>query len=104
MRYELCAFSDRPTELHLVESRLNQAVQDTFFREGVEICSPHFNQYRDGNRTTVPESMRDMSPELQVQPVLRPLPKPMKIEYGTRRSGRPPAIDGIPRWVRPTKP
>ena len=103
VRYQICAFTDRPTEMHLVLSRLNQAVQDSFFREGVEICSPHFNQYRDGNKTTVPDEMRDMSPEIQVSPVLRPLPKPMKIEYGVRRSQRPSALDG-PRSVRPSKP
>lgn len=101
VRYELCAFSDRPNELHLVEARLNQAVQDTFFREGVEICSPHFNNFRDGNASTVPAEMREASPEIQVSPVLRPLPKPMKIEYSTgRRSARPGALDG-PRSVRP---
>jgi len=101
VRYELRAFTDRPQELHLVESRLNQAVQDSFFREGVEICAPHFTQYRDGNRSTVPDEMRGMTPEIQVAPVLRPLPKPMKIEYGSpRRSQRPGALDG-PRSVRP---
>ena len=103
VRYQVCAFSDRPNELHLVLSRLNQAVQDAFFREGVEICSPHFNQYRDGNKTTVPDEMRGMSPEIQVSPVLRPVPKPMKIEYGARRSQRPSALD-VPRSVRPSKP
>jgi small-conductance mechanosensitive channel len=101
VRYELLAFSNRPDELHLVQGRLNQAIQDSFFRDGVEICSPHFHNYRDGNQTTVPDEMRGMTPEIQVAPVMRPLPKPMKVEYGTgRRSQRPGALDG-PRSVRP---
>lgn len=101
VRYELCAFTDRPNELHLVESRLNQAVQDSFFREGVEICSPHYNQYRDGSASTVPDEMRGAPPEVQVAPVLRAVSKPMKLDYALpRRSQRPGALDA-PRSVRP---
>lgn len=58
VRYEICAFTDQPSALHLIEARLCQAIQDEFFREGVEICSPHYNSYRDGNKTTIPDEMR----------------------------------------------
>ena len=54
VRYEICAFTDQPNALHLIEARLCQAIQDEFFREGVEICSPHYRSFRDGNGTTIP--------------------------------------------------
>ena len=107
VRYELCAFSNLPNELHLVEARLNQSIQDVFFREGVEICSPHYRQLRDGNPPALPPEPRDAPIQPQTQPVLRPLPKskPERVA-GTRSSrlgldgfGTTPAI-GMP----PLKP
>ena len=70
VRYEVRAFCNTPRELHLVEGRLNQAIQDEFFREGVEICSPHFNNFRDGNATTVPAEMRGAPVVRQAEPRL----------------------------------
>jgi len=58
VRYEICAFTDRPASLHLTEAKLCQAIQDEFFREGVEICSPHYNSFRDGSRPAIPDEMR----------------------------------------------
>lgn len=52
--YEVRAYCDRPRDLHLVSAELNQNIQDTFFAEGVEICSPHYESFRDGNATTIP--------------------------------------------------
>lgn len=70
VRYEIRAFCNVPHELHLVEGRLNQAIQDEFFREGVEICSPHFNSFRDGNGSTAPATMRGAAVVRQEEPRL----------------------------------
>lgn len=94
VRYELCAFSNRPNELHLVEARLNQSIQDVFFREGVEICSPHYRQYRDGNPPALPPDRLDVPLEPQTQPALRPIPKPERA--GGTRSSRL-GLDATPR-------
>lgn len=88
VRYELCAFSNLPNELHLVEARLNQAIQDVFFREGVEICSPHYRQLRDGNPPALPPQAADIPLEPQTQPALRPLPKPKAERAAGIRSSR----------------
>jgi|LNFM01.1.fsa_nt_gb small-conductance mechanosensitive channel len=53
--YELRGYCDRPTELHLVSSALNERVQDSFAHGGIEICSPHFTSFRDGNKSTIPD-------------------------------------------------
>lgn len=98
VRYELCAFSNKPNELHLVEGRLNQSIQDVFFREGVEICSPHFMQYRDGNPSTIPTQMRGAPIVAQTQPALRPIPKP-RPERGATRSRL--GLDGSQTGPRP---
>ncbi|MFT3772192.1 MAG: mechanosensitive ion channel [Minicystis sp.] len=58
VRYEICAYTNRPNALHLIEARLCEAIQDNFFREGVEICSPHYESFRDGNRPQIPDEMR----------------------------------------------
>ena len=70
VRYEVRAFCNVPRELHLVEGRLNQAIQDEFFREGVEICSPHFNSLRDGNAPAMPAEMRGAPVVRQIDPRL----------------------------------
>ncbi|MBL8720627.1 MAG: mechanosensitive ion channel [Myxococcales bacterium] len=60
--YEVRAYCDRPRELHLVSAALNQSIQDTFFAEGVEICSPHYEAFRDGNASTIPKAKTGQEP------------------------------------------
>lgn len=54
--YCLNAYTDRATAMEVVRlrSRLNEAIQDTFFEGGVEILSPAYTSIRDGNRTAMP--------------------------------------------------
>lgn len=54
VRYEINAWCDRPNELHLVEAALCQQIQDEFFREGVEIMSPHYEAKREGKNPAIP--------------------------------------------------
>ncbi|APR77750.1 Mechanosensitive ion channel family protein [Minicystis rosea] len=62
VRYEVCAFTNRANTMHIVEAQMNQAIQDEFFREGVEICSPHYESFRDGNKPAIPNEMRGPAP------------------------------------------
>ncbi|SFC44677.1 Mechanosensitive ion channel [Flexibacter flexilis DSM 6793] len=52
--YELNAYSDNSVRLDLVYSALHQHIHDTFDEAGVEIMSPHYTAFRDGNSSTVP--------------------------------------------------
>ena len=54
VRYELFASCRRPRDLHFIQSRLHQHIQDHFFREGVEICSPHYESQRKGDDVAIP--------------------------------------------------
>jgi small-conductance mechanosensitive channel len=58
VKYQVYAWSDRPNDLHIIEGALCQQIQDEFFREGVEIMSPHYEAKRDGQRSTIPAEMR----------------------------------------------
>ena len=58
VRYEIDAYTGDANRMHLTQSALNQAIQDTFFEAGVEICSPHFAAVRDGNEAAIPEAQR----------------------------------------------
>lgn len=55
VRYEVSAYCDRPNELHLIESRLREQIQDEFFAENVEICSPHFETQRENSEPAIPK-------------------------------------------------
>lgn len=52
--YELNAYTDRPNEMATLYARLHEAIQDRFDEAGVEILSPAYTAYRDGNATTLP--------------------------------------------------
>jgi small-conductance mechanosensitive channel len=88
VRYEVRAYTDRIHELHLVEGRLNQAIQDEFFREGVEICSPHFGALRDGNAPAIPAGRRGAPVEVQFEP--RAVPDPVVVESAVKAMSIPP--------------
>jgi small-conductance mechanosensitive channel len=56
VRYELCAYTKRPTELHLIEANLRRKMQQHLFADGIEICSPAFLALRDGNAIQLPNA------------------------------------------------
>ena len=51
--YQVNAYSDNSTRIDLVYSELHQNIQDSFNEAGVEIMSPHYTSFRDGNARTV---------------------------------------------------
>jgi small-conductance mechanosensitive channel len=52
--YELNAFTKDPSWMAVLYSRLHQHIQDEFTNAGVEIMSPGFTAYRNGNPLTIP--------------------------------------------------
>ena len=54
--YEINAYTDRPNEMAVLYSHLNESIQDVFNAAGVEILSPHYAAVRDGNRMAVPDT------------------------------------------------
>ncbi len=66
--YELRAHTDRSHELEFVIARLHQSVQDTFFREGLEIAAPKLASTRDARAPKVPDGRRGAALEIQSSP------------------------------------
>jgi small-conductance mechanosensitive channel len=61
--YQLNVYTDRPNEMASIYAELHQNIQDSFNEGGIEICSPHYYQLRDGNATTTPaEYLKDYQP------------------------------------------
>ena len=54
VRYELNAYTEKPSVMAKTYSDLHQNIQEKFNEAGVEIMSPHYAQLRDGNRTAIP--------------------------------------------------
>jgi small-conductance mechanosensitive channel len=54
--YQLNAYTDQPTAMHLTYARLHENIQDAFHTAGVEIMSPKYTSIRDGNTPAIPES------------------------------------------------
>jgi small-conductance mechanosensitive channel len=68
--YEINAYTNQPVKMAQIYSELHQNIQDRFNEAGVEICSPHYRQLRDGNTTTIPTEYRPKnyeSPRFQVE-------------------------------------
>ena len=53
--YELNAFTRNPEQIPRLYSDLHRNIQDCFNDGGVEIMSPHYTAFRNGNQTTIPE-------------------------------------------------
>jgi small-conductance mechanosensitive channel len=53
--YELNAYTNSPTEMATLYSRLHQNIQDKCNEAGIEILSPAYSSVRDGSHSTMPE-------------------------------------------------
>ena len=58
VKYEINVCTDQAARMAQIYSELHQNIQDSFNEAGVEICSPHFRQLRDGNTIAIPENYR----------------------------------------------
>ncbi len=75
VQYEINVYTNQPSAMAQTYSELHQNIQDRFNEAGVEICSPHYRQLRDGNTTTTPPEYRAKDyepPAFQVE--TRPIP------------------------------
>lgn len=61
--YQLNVYTNRANEMTNIYAELHQNIQDAFNEGGIEICSPHYHQLRDGNPTTIPSDyLQDYEP------------------------------------------
>lgn len=60
--YELNAYTQVPERMATIYSELHQNIQDWFNAAGVEIMSPAYKAYRDGNETTIPARYQSQRP------------------------------------------
>jgi len=52
--YQINAYTKEATKIPLIYSELYKNIQDTFRDAGVELITPEYQAYRDGNQTTIP--------------------------------------------------
>lgn len=65
--YQVNAYIKDVQKMPRIYSALHQNIQDFFNEAGVEILSPHYSSYRDGNETTIPkDDMRNKYPDSSV--------------------------------------
>jgi len=66
--YELNAYTHAPERMAVIYSELHQNIQDWFNEAGVEIMSPGYTAFRDGEELTIPAQYQNHGPI----PVLTP--------------------------------
>ncbi|MBX9685308.1 MAG: mechanosensitive ion channel family protein [Candidatus Obscuribacterales bacterium] len=52
--YQVNIYTDKASDMLEIYSRLNENIQDSFFKAGLEIMSPHYTSIRDGNSPAIP--------------------------------------------------
>ena len=60
--YELNAYTHAPERMAMIYSELHQNIQDWFNEASVEIMSPGYTAYRDGNEATIPAQYKNHGP------------------------------------------
>ena len=66
--YELNAYTHVPERMAMIYSELHQNIQDWFNEAGVEIMSPGYTAYREGNEVTIPVEYRRHEPVPALMP------------------------------------
>lgn len=78
--YQINAFVKDATRVPKIYSDLHQNIQDMFNDAGVEIMSPHYTAFRNGNKTTIPDddlSSKMPPPKSPVPPQAPPVKEAM---------------------------
>jgi small-conductance mechanosensitive channel len=80
--YELNAFTSSPTEMDDIYSELHQNILDNFNRAKVEIMSPTYFAFRDGQGSTIPnlESSKTKDPQKKRDETTKPFPSKFREE------------------------
>jgi small-conductance mechanosensitive channel len=55
VEYELNVYIKQPKKIPHFYSELNKSILNEFNQAGVEILSPHYSAFRDGNQSTIPQ-------------------------------------------------
>jgi small-conductance mechanosensitive channel len=66
--YELNAYTHAPERMAMIYSELHQNIQDWFNKASVEIMSPGYTAYRDGDQATIPAQYRNHGPVPALMP------------------------------------
>jgi len=61
--YQINVYTNQAARMAQIYSELHQNIQDSFNEGGIEICSPHYRQLRDGNTTSIPADYRGLEYE-----------------------------------------
>ena len=92
VEYELNVYTKQPKKMAMLKSDLNSSIRETFNQANVEILSPHYSAYRDGNASTVPGTEEPTDPKDPGRP-RNPKdsdgPKPPEETEGTKRPKEP---------------
>ena len=59
VEYELNVYTKQPSKMMQFYSDIHKQILEEFNKAGVEIMSPHYTAYRDGNSSTIPKSKPD---------------------------------------------
>ena len=62
VEYELNVYTKQPKKMAHFYSELHKNILDAFNHANIEILSPHYSAYRDGNETTVPQTDEGFTP------------------------------------------
>jgi len=68
VEHELNVFTRQPRIMARIYSELHNNILDEFNKAGVEIMSPHYSAFRDGNASTIPEAPKKQPPTDPVPP------------------------------------
>ncbi len=76
--YELNAYTKLPEQMAATYSELHQNIQDHFHGAGVEIMSPGYTAFRDGNEAAIPSFQHSPKPRVSrpTQAMFTPPPTP----------------------------
>lgn len=69
VEYELNVYTKQPKKMAFLYSELNKSILNEFNAAGVEILSPHYNAFRDGNASTIPTESKTPEPVPPKNPV-----------------------------------
>ena len=71
VEYELNVYTKQAGKMAHFYSELNKSILNEFNKAGVEILSPHYSAFRDGNASTIPQQKNDTPPSDPVGDVIK---------------------------------
>ncbi|WP_297096483.1 mechanosensitive ion channel family protein [uncultured Draconibacterium sp.] len=71
VEYELNVYTKQPGKMAHFYSELNKSILNEFNKAGVEILSPHYSAFRDGNASTIPQEKNTNPPTDPVGDVIK---------------------------------